>query len=505
MKINRMTKYTAISTIISLIMRGLGLGFSVFLTRKKGSEGIGLMTLITSVYALGVSFSAAGYRLATTRLAVEDENSKSPDALTLILKILTLALITGTLAAFFMRMGSEFIAVNILKEPRSAQALKTLSVSLPFLALSGVLCAYLGAFYKVVKIGIVQGVSQICQIIYVALSLKEGFLVEECCNKIAVGSVLGEFAALLIAVFFVFSQIKNKKRVRSNKKFFAPFIRIALPDALGYELRSALSTIQQLLVPIGFRKSGASASVALSVYGIMHGMALQIVLFPSCILRSLSSLLVPVITESRSLGNELKTKTTIRRVLHMTLAFSFMISSIMFFCADALAIALYNTPECAAFLRLFSPLIPIMYLDICADSMLKGLDKQVASMGYNLLDSIVSVVMVYFLIPKYQVTGYVIMVFFTETMNTLLSVWKLIKVSNVGLSPYYDIVNPIICALGAGAICFFVTKTIPNTPIGLVIKLLFNILTYVSLMLMSSPETKENLFSMFGIRHKAIS
>ncbi len=505
MRLSQMTKYTAASTASSLIMRGLGLGFSVFLTSRMGAEGIGLMTLINSVYALGVSFSAAGYRLATTRLAVEDKNSKSPNAFSLLTKILLLALTTGLICAVILRSGAGFIATRILKEPRSTKALQTLAYSLPILAASGVLLAYLGAFYKVVKIGFVQCISQVIQIAYVAVSINRGVSIEECCIRIARADVLGEVVALAFALSFVYAEIKDEKRVHGKKAFFRPFIRIALPDALGYELRSALSTVQQLLVPIGFRKSGVGAAKALEIYGVMHGMALQVVMFPSCILRSLASLLVPAITESRTKNNDYATKRTVRRVLHLTLVFSFMVSSVMFFCSDILAETLYKSDECAVFLRIFSPLIPIMYLDICADSMLKGLDKQVASMGYNLLDSVVSVVMVYFLIPKYQVTGYVIMIFFTETMNTLLSMRELLKTSGTELFPFTDVINPLICALSSGMLSAVLGRDIPATALGLCARLILNLASYSAFMLLSSPETKEDIFSMLGIRKKALS
>ena len=146
-----------------------------------------------------------------------------------------------------------------------------------------------------------------------------------------------------------------------------------------------------------------------------------------------------------------------------------------------------------------------MYLDICADSMLKGLDKQVASMGYNLLDSVVSVVMVYFLIPKYQVTGYVIMIFFTETMNTLLSIRELLKTSGTELLPFTDVINPLICALASGMLSATLGKAIPATGLGLFIRLLMNLSIYALFMLIISTETKEDVFSMLGIRKKVLS
>ena len=46
------------------------------------------------------------------------------------------------------------------------------------------------------------------------------------------------------------------------------------------------------------------------------------------------------------------------------------------------------------YIKLLAPLIPLMYLDGSVDSMLKGLGQQVYSMRVNILDSLLSVVLI---------------------------------------------------------------------------------------------------------------
>jgi O-antigen/teichoic acid export membrane protein len=66
-----------------------------------------------------------------------------------------------------------------------------------------------------------------------------------------------------------------------------------------------------------------------------------------------------------------------------------------------------------------------MYMDGITDGMLRGLGLQVYSMGVNIADSLVSVVMVWILLPKYGASGYIAMIFFTEVFNFILSGGKL--------------------------------------------------------------------------------
>lgn len=61
--------------------------------------------------------------------------------------------------------------------------------------------------------------------------------------------------------------------------------------------------------------------------------------------------------------------------------------------------------------------MPVMYLDMAVDGMLKGLDQQLSSMRYNIIDSGLCVILVYFLIPRYSVKGYIITLFVSEILN----------------------------------------------------------------------------------------
>ena len=57
-----------------------------------------------------------------------------------------------------------------------------------------------------------------------------------------------------------------------------------------------------------------------------------------------------------------------------------MVAVFIFAFSNFLSISIYKKIEIAKYLRILSPLIIIMYLDIVIDSILKGLDAQVSVM-----------------------------------------------------------------------------------------------------------------------------
>ena len=67
-------------TAVGLAVRTVSLFFSAFVSRTVGVEGVGLQTIIMTVYSLAVTFSTSGISLTTTRLvasAVGEGKSES--------------------------------------------------------------------------------------------------------------------------------------------------------------------------------------------------------------------------------------------------------------------------------------------------------------------------------------------------------------------------------------------------------------------------------------------
>ena len=95
--------------------------------------------------------------------------------------------------------------------------------------------------------------------------------------------------------------------------------------------------------------------------------------------------------------------------------------------------------------------MPIMYIDTVTDGILKGLGEQLYSMKINVLDSMISVAMVYLLLPKYAVNGYIFIMYFTEAFNLAMSAYRLSKKARITIR-ITDCIKILAAAYGAGNI-----------------------------------------------------
>ena len=58
-------------TVVSLLMRTIGLSFNVYISNKIGTEAVGIYQLIMSVYSFAITLACSGIHLAATRIVSE--------------------------------------------------------------------------------------------------------------------------------------------------------------------------------------------------------------------------------------------------------------------------------------------------------------------------------------------------------------------------------------------------------------------------------------------------
>ena len=155
-------------TAVALAMRTVGLLFGAYVSRTVGAEGVGLFTLIMTVFAFASTFATAGIGLAVTRLvaAIIGEGREGPGA---VLRGAALyAAFFGGTATICLLLLSEPVCLYILKDARAIEPLRVLALSLLPTALGAVFSGY---FVGVRKVGYNGALGIFSQIVRVGLTL----------------------------------------------------------------------------------------------------------------------------------------------------------------------------------------------------------------------------------------------------------------------------------------------------------------------------------------------
>lgn len=438
----------------SFAMRTLGLGFGVYLSGKMGAEGMGLFQLIATVYGLASTFATSGIYLTVTRLVAEEVAANNyagaDDAMR---KCMRYGLGVSLLASIALFFGADMVGRYWLGDIRTVLSLRILAFALPFMAFSSSLRGYFFALRMAGKSSSGQIVEQLAHMA-VAISaftllIPDGDLTWACAAA-SLGCLGGELISFLFSLALYLRDRARRRFIKtSSPDITKRMLRITVPVALSTYLKSTLRTIENLLIPLGFRKYGASGSSALAQYGMTEAMVMPVLTFPAAFLTSFSSLLVPEIAEARAVGDQARISRIAAKVLRYTLLFSAGMTGIFVFFPQELGLAIYRDNSVGSMLGLLAPLTPLMYLDNVADAMLKGLDEQVSVLRYSILDSAMSICMLWFLLPLYGVNGYIVVMFASTFLNSTLSLGRLATVTELHIRPFRWILLPAFCITGA--------------------------------------------------------
>ena len=433
----RLIMNTALLTGSSLAMSAISMAFQVWLAGRIGSAGIGLYQLVLSVAFLCTTFAVSGIRFAATRLVSEElGHERSWSVAAAMRRCFAYSLFFGLSSLVVLWTFAEPIGFLWIGDARTVKSLKLIAFSMPFLSLSSVMSGYFTACGRVWKPTAVHLGEQLITIGFVAFFLTHSPAgdIEKNCAAVMLGNVCGDVISFVCMLLFYLTDRHSVRDCSSHKlQLTSRMLKVALPLAVSAYARSALSTLEHLLVPRGLKAAGFSADRALSGYGVIQGMVLPILSFPACILMALAELIIPELTEAQVRGNNKDISKTVSSLIKKGLGYSSAVALVLFIFADKLGVRIYSSPEAGDYLRLLAPLIPIMYTDMVADGCLKGLGQQLWCMGINLLDALLGVLLVWQVLPVFALKGYICIIYFNECLNFALSIMRLGKVTKIRL------------------------------------------------------------------------
>ena len=439
-------------TLAGIGIRTIDMLSNVYIASKIGSEAVGVYQLIISVYLFFITLANSGINLATTRIVSEQDAYGSNGSIKKAMeKCLFYSLFMGCFACLTLFLFAPFASEHFLHGKVSELSLQILACSLPFFSLSSCINGYFSGLIRIKKTVFYQLFGQFVKIFLIFLLLNYLFVpntIENACIALVLSAAASEILSFIF-LFLLF--LKDKRSLTGGylkgENFTKQILKIALPISFTSYIRSGLSSLKQVLIPIQLEKSGIACDIALSQYGIINGMAFPIIMFPCTFIYSFSSLLIPEFSYMNAKKENSKMNFALNRVLKLCFIFSILIMGIFWCFAKEFSSFIYPNTDISFYIKVLCPLIPLMYIDNVVDSILKGLNKQVAVMGINIIDLISTIFLIYFLLPYKGVSGYIFALFISEILNGVLSLLLLIKETNFKFDFPNFLIKPIFCIL----------------------------------------------------------
>lgn len=481
-------KRGAILTAVSLAMRTVSMFFGAFVSSAVGAEGVGIYTLVMTVYSFAVTLATSGVSLTVTRLvAGAVGEGRESEVGRIIGGAVLYSALFGSIAMLMLFFGADIISSVILGDTKTVSSLKVLAVSLIPIAVGSVFSGYFVGVKRVSANAAVQVLAQLSKIALTVLLVRDAAEqgVEFAVRALCLGITLAEIIAFLIIFLeFICDRYKYGTAARSRSPEFSSVAKNALPLAASAYVRSVLLNVEHILIPRKLRERGESDGEAYSHYGLLHGMALPLILYPMSPLSSFAGLLVPEFAEDESAGNLARMKRIATEAMNKTLTYATVCAVFIYFFAEELGYVVYHSYDAGYYISTLSLVVPIMYLDHVTDSILKGVGEQVFSMWVNITDSCLSVALVWLLIPRMGIMGYALVIVIMEGYNFLLSVTRLKKRIDFSIHPIRCVILPLFSSASACLVSHaaFDFGGSCAAPIWLFLKILFTLCITIGIM-----------------------
>ena len=421
---------TLLLTGTGFLCRILGFFYRIFLSRTIGAQGLGIYNMIHPVF--GICFSLCAGSIQTALSQYTAANMRKGRAA--FYSGLMVSLSLSCLLAFLICRFDGFIAAKLLLEPRCAPYLPVMALSVPFAALH----ACINGYYYGMQKSHVPAFSQVAeQLIRMgAVWLMVGFLNSqgrEITVSLAVrGHLIGEAASAIFCLICMVT-IPPQKREKnydpaglssfslfSSARNMAPLMALALPLMGSRLVLNILGSAEAVWIPNRLAASGLTLEEAYSVYGVLTGMSLPFIYFPSAITNSVAVLLLPAVARARSEGDEGQIARLISMCLRYSCYMGILCIGIFSMFGLPLGLSVFNSLEAGRFMLCLSWLCPFMYLASTLGSVLNGLGKTSVTFGLNIVSMVIRLAFVLLAIPLFGIQGYLWGLLASEIILALL-------------------------------------------------------------------------------------
>jgi stage V sporulation protein B len=498
------------------LVKLLGFFYRVHLSNLIGAEGMGLFQLIAPVYSLVIVTLASGISTAVSKMNAAETAYKNTGNIRRILACSVILVVgAGTVISIFMMLNINFICNVILKDNRTYYAFMVLIPCIPVIAIAAVLRGYFYGISQVMPTALSQVVEQIIRISLV-LGMAEFMIkagMEYACMLAAIGMAAGEVSNLIVLYLFYVKKNKNlsinrtiKDNIHIKRKsiILKEIFSISIPVSTNKLITSAMSALEYLMIPRMLVLGSLSYNEGIKIFGVLTGMAIPVLYFPSPVTSSLATTMVPVISEGIALRNYSMINRRISVSIQMTFILGFISTMIFSIHSNEIAEMIFREQGVGRILYMISFTSVTIYLNQIMRGIMNGLGKQGTALLYSIIGHIIRIGTLLLLVPSKGIAGYIWGIGVSLGIINILNIYTVTKTTGLSINLGKWIIRPgFVCV-----IMYFINKyvekyiylVIRNDNFGLIINIIGDLVIMLLLMYSTGVFNREEINLFFKLK-----
>lgn len=404
---------TLILTAVGFLCRFMGFFYRIFLSHTFGEENVGLYQLTFPVFALCISFTSAGLETAISRTVARKQSLHQPrEASETLCLGLFISCLLSVITMIILQKNAADLSTALLGDPRCEEILILLSYALPLSSIHGCIMGYCYGLKQTQIPAVSQLIEQTARILSVfclyRFAIRNGLHAD--ISIAAAGIAFGE-------LFSTFYSVRGLQKSRSDifrpgfsfssiRLRFRELIPLSLPLTANRVLLGLLQGIEAVSIPGCLKLYNHSTSEALSTYGVLTGMALPCILFPSAITNSVSIMLMPTVAELQVKDQASGIRKLLQKVLGSCFLMGLFCCLFFLFFGQLIGQFLFASDLAGNFIITLAWICPFLYVNGSLLSVLNGFGKTTTSFTINMVGLAIRIGSVFFAIPVFGIQGY---------------------------------------------------------------------------------------------------
>ena len=414
---------------------------------------MGIFQLIFPVLGFCVAVSCGGIQIAVSRFVAESKDNAGK-FMTLISSII-MSLCLSSLTTLCLYTFAHPISEYIIKNSECAGLLRYASITIPLTTLHACIAGYYLGLKKTfipAFSSILEQVIKVCSIYILGLVWVKNHI--EITPLIAVYSmIISEMSGVIFCLIAVFSEKKYAFHIRELFSSMKSLFSVSYILTINKIMITFLQCVESILIPIVLMKSGEASHDALSIYGVLTGMALPVISFPSAITTSVSTMILPTVAQANTSDDPSQVKKAAEASIWFALVMGIFFIGIFLFYGNFIGTSIFGHEAAGEYIRILAWLCPFMYLSITMGSILHGLGETNAAFIHNVIGTAIKLFCLWFLVPKVGIVGYLWGLLGSDLTVSLLHGFCIYKRVPFTFYAVDNIIKPtawLLCSLAAG-------------------------------------------------------
>ena len=416
---NSLVSGTIILTLSGLLSRVIGFFYRIYLSQHFGEEGMGIYQLTGPILGLTYALCISGIQSAIAKQIAEKASKK-------VLYIgLCISLSLSLLCMFFLINKAEYLAGNVFYEPRLTTLITVLAYSLPPACIHSCINGYFFGKKQAKYPAILQLLEQLARVLSVViiLNLNDKKGMETPLYVTVVGLLIGEITSSLFSILF-YKLEKKKLTVEINapaSSIVLEIFRYSIPLTTTRIVVGLLQSAENIYIPQNLLLAGYDTKEALSLFGVLTGMALPMIMFPTAITNSLSSMLLPAVSEQNAENTPRKLSGMIKKSVSFCIILGFISFMGFFLLGKVLGNFLFHSSLAGTFIMSLSFICPFLYTNTSLGAIINGLGKTGFTFFIHIVSTLIRLFFVFFMIPRFGILGYLWGVLLSQLFTFFIS------------------------------------------------------------------------------------